>query len=168
MEIGQKVKIVNSGKVYPSYKELFVALGFKNIKFNQGDTGQMGVIVNSLRNPDKKDIILHHVKWEDGECLISEEGIESYPNTLLTDIEEPWDFVERFYPDYYSSQEIADFNRIEAWLAGDSTENFKMPDTDNMMSAMKAEFNERFSKILFKSIQNYIKLTKQCSTTTQE
>lgn len=69
MEIGDTVKIVNPGKVYSTYRKLFLKLGFKNKdnnfykeKYNIGiifnKTVEDGKSLYAIRFPDETEILI--------------------------------------------------------------------------------------------------------------
>jgi hypothetical protein len=84
IEIGDKVKIVNSGKIYSSYNFMFKKLGFKNIVQNDCPDNFANLIFKVMGKAKHEDeeITLYFIKSNEVELLISKKGIEVIEETL--------------------------------------------------------------------------------------
>lgn len=76
---GELVKLVNSGKMYTTYRKMFERLGFSNKYVNNTfKDGNVGQIFNIGYHLDH-DYILYAIRDVNGnECLVEESGIERF------------------------------------------------------------------------------------------
>ena len=75
-EIGQVVEIVNPGETYPTYKEIFEKLGFRNRIENSGfENGEIAQIFNVTMHPVTGATMLALVNKNGKECLIGHNGV---------------------------------------------------------------------------------------------
>lgn len=77
MNIGDKVRVINTGESYEDYDIMFKLLGFKDTKYN-GMSGfnKEECIVFNKRKHQYRDILLIAIRHPDGrELLIGERGV---------------------------------------------------------------------------------------------
>jgi hypothetical protein len=120
-KIGDKVKIINLNKVYPTYKEMVGIMDLKNWQPNKGvKNGSVATIINIEIHREDLHIMLNGIRLEDEtEYIISEDGLE-----LLTDIkplniikmnkQQTIETLQKQLPSFYSlEQVISIINGIE-------------------------------------------------------
>lgn len=75
-KVGDRVEIVQNGKIYSTYKDAFQAIGFKNKKENICKDGDQGTIFHICQHPDK-NIIMLSINLDNGnQVLINKEGVK--------------------------------------------------------------------------------------------
>lgn len=162
MKLGDKVVIVRNGVIYPTFKDAFALFNFQNKERNDAKNGQVGVIENIFTHFMSKETVFH-VKWDGGEVLINESGVQPYvekpviEKALPPEVKTVQDFIERFFPGYYSSELIGSFNDVDTWLKGEGGRFADVPRTDTTSVAMIAQHNHLLVIICHDAIDNFIK-----------
>lgn len=99
MEIGDKVKIINRGKVYQFYRKMFIKMRFRNLNENKVETCRTDVefiIFGKERHFIMNDIITCGIRNEFGdELLINESGLELIEENRITHVFTEEQLIER-------------------------------------------------------------------------
>ena len=79
-QLGQLVKVTNSGYCFPNYKQLYIEMNFANKISNpsvsSGTVGQ--IFARGLHDTDNRVLLYGVVTMDQKEFLISEEGLKDY------------------------------------------------------------------------------------------
>lgn len=98
-QIGDVVKITDSGLQYSDYRNMFIHLCFDNYLHNDCDTGDVGVIFSKIIHPfnDRRLLAISLVNGK--QCLIEEDGVIHYSEFYIRGNEERGgeiiDYLER-------------------------------------------------------------------------
>jgi len=103
-KVGDKVRVVDSGKIYTTYVVMFEKMGFNNTKSNS--FFQQGLIATVFAVAEHEDdgLTLLGIQAANGtQCLISVNGVEP----ILTS-EDKFDIIREFCDDVLGSEGIED------------------------------------------------------------
>ena len=95
IEVGSKVVVVNNGRTFTTYSNMFLKMGFKNTDYNDLFENGTECIVFAKQYQDDESRTICGIRDEKGnESLINIEGLEllSPPTTL----EEKFDIINEF------------------------------------------------------------------------
>lgn len=86
MQIGDTVRIINLGKVYSNFSDVFESMGFKHKRHNHSSSDQQGqhaVVFGKQLHPGSFSAMLYGIQLKNGEqLLIGEKGIEPISNIV--------------------------------------------------------------------------------------
>jgi hypothetical protein len=106
-KVGDKVQVVNSGKTYTIYVDMFEKMGFKNTEKNECFQKGLIATVFAVGIHDDNELPLLGLQAANGtQCLISANGVIGVGTTLTS--EDKFDIIRQFCDDILSSEEIED------------------------------------------------------------
>jgi len=106
-KVGDKVQVVDSGKTYTTYVDMFEKMGFKNTEKNECfQKGLIATVFAVSIHGDNKLPLLGLEAGNGNQCLISADGVIAVGTTLTA--EDKFDVIRQFCDDVLSSQEIED------------------------------------------------------------
>ena len=106
-KVGDKVRVVDSGKTYTTYVAMFEKMGFNNTESNS--FFQQGLIATVFAVAEHEDdgLTLLGLQAANGtQCLISSEGVIMVGTTLTP--EDKFDVIREFCDEILGSREIED------------------------------------------------------------
>jgi len=86
LKVGDEVKIINLGAYYPSYTDMFIKMGFKNISINKLPSSiktSVFTIFNTEIHPIRHKWLLGLENKNGDQVLINSDGVEKI-NTSIT------------------------------------------------------------------------------------
>ena len=107
LKVGDKVQVVDSGKTYTTYVDMFEKMGFKNTEKNECfQKGLIATVFAVSIHGDNKLPLLGLEAANGNQCLISTDGVIGVSTTLTA--EDKFDIIRQFCDDVLSSEEIED------------------------------------------------------------
>ena len=106
-KVGDKVQVVDSGKTYTTYVDMFEKMGFKNTERNEFfQQGLIATVFAVSIHGDNKLPLLGLEAANGTQCLISADGVLEVRTTYTS--EDKFDIIRQFCDDVLSSEEIED------------------------------------------------------------
>ena len=106
-KVGDKVQVVDSGRTYTTYVDMFEKMGFKNTEKNQFfQQGLIATVFAVSIHGDNKLPLLGLQAANGTQCLIGSKGVVKVISTSSS--EDKFDIIREFCNEVLGSQEIED------------------------------------------------------------